>query len=168
MTLISPHFSLEEMTASREAAVHGIDNTPNSRQRASLGALCFNIMEPIRDHYGVPVHVSSGLRVEAVNAITPGASKTSQHCLGEACDFHVQGIPVGAAALWIACSNLPFDELILEYPQEQNPMAGWTHVSYGPRNRRQVLWVTMEGGKRIERVALPVWVHTLYGSGGGK
>jgi hypothetical protein len=167
MTLISPHFSLEEVSASDRADRLGIDNTPNAQQRANATSLAFNILEPIRAHYDRPLVPSSWLRVEALNAATPGASKTSQHCSGEAIDFRVQGIPVGQVTLWIAVSELPFDQLILEYASPDNPLRGWTHVSYGPRKRRDVRHVFLDSkGDKQEMGGLPVWVHSQFGGGG--
>ncbi|MBQ5997153.1 MAG: hypothetical protein IJL64_04725, partial [Bacteroidales bacterium] len=42
--------------------------------------------------------------------------------------------------------QLPFDQLIYENPNSNGP--DWVHVSFGPRNRRQVLRQKACGGYR--------------------
>ena len=49
----------------------------------------------IREHFGKPVNVSSGVRCQAHNAELPGSSSTSRHMRGLAMDFAVRGVPVG-------------------------------------------------------------------------
>lgn len=129
---LSEHFTLEEMIASSTAVRRGIPNNPTNEQIESLSHLCQHILEPVRAHYGVPVHVTSGFRCVALNEAVGGAA-TSQHCFGEAVDFHVTGVPDLDVANWIA-ANLTFDQLILEFPPE-----GWVHCSYGPRMRGSLL-----------------------------
>lgn len=46
----------------------------------------------VRDHFGVPVHNSSGVRCAAHNAKVGGVSN-SRHLSGKAVDFCVQGVP---------------------------------------------------------------------------
>ena len=55
----------------------GINNNPNAEQIEKLKALCENILQPVRDHFG-RVKVTSGYRsVELCEAI--GSSARSQH-----------------------------------------------------------------------------------------
>ena len=49
-------------------------------------------LQVIRDFLGRPIKITSGLRSEAGNSSLQGASKTSQHLFGEACDFVVSGL----------------------------------------------------------------------------
>lgn len=49
------------------------------------------ILQQIRDHFGVSVHVNSGYRCEDHNA-TVGGSKTSHHMRGMAADIRVRGV----------------------------------------------------------------------------
>lgn len=127
--MLTEHFTLEEMTFSQTAVRRGIDNRPSAPANAALHALCTSILEPIRAHYGRPVHVSSGFRSVALNVAIGGAA-ASQHCLGEAADITVSGVDNLSLAKWIR-DNLPFDQVIME--------GAWVHVSYGPRARRQAL-----------------------------
>ncbi len=79
---LSKSFTLNELTKSQEALRLGIDNTPNDEHIENLKILCENILQPIRDFYGMPVSVSSGYRsAELCKAI--GSSSTSQHTRGD-------------------------------------------------------------------------------------
>ena len=72
--MLSPHFSLAELVVSQTAARRGLDNTPGPAVIAALRALCENVLEPVRVHYGRPVVVSSGYRAPLVNKAAGGAS----------------------------------------------------------------------------------------------
>lgn len=128
---LSPHFTLAEMTISQAAARHGLNNQPGPRAIAALTALCLNVLEPVREHFGSPVIVSSGYRARPVNAVIGGADN-SQHCDGEAADFRVQGVANIDVCQWMM-KHLTYDQLIYEFGA-----GGWVHVSYrtgGLRNQ---------------------------------
>ena len=60
------------------AARRGIDNTPGAGEIKNLENVCYEILEPVREHFDLPIMVSSGYRSEALcEAI--GSKKTSQH-----------------------------------------------------------------------------------------
>ncbi len=87
---LSRNFSLQELTKSDTAIRKGIDNEPNADQVDKLKALCENILQPVRDHFG-RVKITSGFRsVELCNAI--GRSANSQHAKVEAGDFQCGGV----------------------------------------------------------------------------
>ena len=66
---LTRNFSLLELTKSDTAIRKGIDNNPNADQIEKLKALCENILQPVRDHFG-RVKVTSGFRsVELCMAI---------------------------------------------------------------------------------------------------
>ena len=46
-----------------------------------------------------------------------------------AADIEIVGIPNKELAEWIR-DNLEFDQLILEFYRDDDPAAGWVHVSY--------------------------------------
>jgi zinc D-Ala-D-Ala carboxypeptidase len=58
MPKLTEHFSLEEMTFSKTAVRHGLDNRPNTRIIQNLTELCEELLEPIRELAGGPINVS--------------------------------------------------------------------------------------------------------------
>lgn len=48
-------------------------------------------IQSIRDMYGKPVHITSGLRCRTFNTQLSGSSKASRHMLGKAVDFYISG-----------------------------------------------------------------------------
>ena len=65
---LSANFTLLELTKSEAAIRLDIDNTPNEEQIESLRLLCENILQPVRDHFGKPVRISSGFRCAELNS----------------------------------------------------------------------------------------------------
>ena len=120
---LSPHFTLDELTESATALRLGIDNTPLPWEIEALTRLCEQILEPLREHFGKPVAVTSGYRSPRVNGAV-GSKPSSQHCKGEAADIKIHGVPNLEIAEWIK-ANTEFDQCILEYPP-----GGWVHVSH--------------------------------------
>ena len=51
------------------------------------------LADQVREHFGVPATVSSGVRCQAHNDELPGSSKNSYHLRGKAMDFCVRGVP---------------------------------------------------------------------------
>lgn len=49
-------------------------------------------LQAIRDFLGKPITITSGIRSENTNNVLQGASKTSQHLFGEACDIVVKDL----------------------------------------------------------------------------
>ena len=144
---LSKHFTLEEMTRSMVASRKGIDNIPGAGEIKNLENLCYEVLEPVRAHFDKPITVSSGYRSEALcEAI--GSKKTSQHALGCAADFEINGVSNIQVAYWLT-NNVDFDQCILEFYKPTDGSAGWIHASYNEKgaNRKQVL--TFDG-KRYE------------------
>lgn len=128
------YFSVNELSASTEARRMGIDNTPTPEAVANLTALVEAVLDPLRERYGYPIHVSSGYRCPRVNAAV-GGERTSQHVRGEAADIYV-GKPKDKAMLFsMIYYLLPFDQLIWERGTDEAP--AWIHVSYREGNNRR-------------------------------
>ena len=142
---LSRNFSLQELTKSDTAIRKGIDNAPNADQIDKLKALCENILQPVRDHFG-RVKVTSGYRsVDLCMAI--GSSANSQHAKAEAADFECVGVDNAELADWIK-DNLPYDQLIVEYYTPGEPNSGWIHCSWIPdQPRASFLWAYRSEGK---------------------
>ena len=142
---LTRNFSLLELTKSDTAIRRGIDNEPNADQIDKLKALCENILQPVRDHFG-RVKVTSGFRsVELCTAI--GSSANSQHAKAEACDFECPGVDNAELADWIH-RELTYDQLILEFYKPGEPNSGWIHCSWIPdQPRASYLWAYKSEGK---------------------
>ena len=143
---LTENFSLNELTKSQTAERKGIDNTPSAEHQENLKSLCEMILQPIRDHFGQVVSVSSGYRSPEL-CVAIGSSTQSQHARGESADFEIFGVSNKELADYID-QNLDYDQLILEYWKgEDEPNSGWVHCSYtNGNNRKQYLRAYKENG----------------------
>jgi zinc D-Ala-D-Ala carboxypeptidase len=159
---LSSNFTLAELTKSHTADRLGIDNTPNNDQIHALRQTSIMILQPCRDHYGIPFSPSSGFRCEELEWALCERSyrrwcqrkgydaddlnnwinyfNKKQHPKGEAVDFEIFSVANYDLACWIR-DNLDFDQLILEFYKSGEPNSGWVHCSYvsKPENRKQCL-----------------------------
>ena len=135
---LSENFTLDELTKSQEAIRLGILNEPNDEHITNLILLCKNILQPVRNHFKIPVSISSGYRsAELCEAI--GSSSKSQHTKGQAADFELFGIHNREVSDWIV-KNLDYDQCILEFWNPNDPNSGWVHCSYNDvKNRKEYL-----------------------------
>ena len=137
---LTKNLSLQEMLKSRTATRLGLSNSPNEEHIKNMQALAENIFQPLRDYFGVPIHISSGYRSEALNKAI-GGSKSSQHCKGEAMDIDRDGHsqPNNAQIFEYIKNNLDFDQMIWEFGTQKNPE--WVHVSHkrDGKNRAELL-----------------------------
>ena len=125
------YFTIKELTRSTTAELRGIDKTPSQQVIDNLRALVENVLDPLREAWGTPIHVNSGYRCAALNKAVGGVP-TSQHILGEAADITV-GTRAKNQRLYALLRqlDLPVDQAINEHDFR------WIHVSYGPRHRRR-------------------------------
>ena len=152
MVRLSENFTLSEYTKSQTAERKGIDNTPGEVHLERAKALFENVVQPVRDNFGVTV-INSGYRGPDLNYAI-GGSNTSQHCKGEAVDIECPGTANYEVAKWIE-DNLDFDQLILEFYTPGIPDSGWVHVSYKTEgNRKSVLTAMKENGKTVYKPGL--------------
>lgn len=146
---LSQHLSLSEVTRSESAKRNGISNMPTEQHIANFKLLAEKVFEPVRLHFGVPIHISSAYRSIELNRVVKG-SLTSQHCTGEAIDVDMDGSPSGVTNKMVfdyIKDNLEFDQLIWEFGTKENP--DWVHVSYEStgKQRKQVLRAVRVNGK---------------------
>jgi len=152
MVKLSQNFTIQEYIKSQTALRQGIDNTPTEEHMGNATALFRNVVQKVRDQFGVTV-INSGYRGEALNKAV-GGSSTAQHCKGEAVDIECPGTPNYDVAKWIE-DNLDFDQLILEFYTPGVPDSGWVHVSYKSEgNRKSVLTAMKENGKTVYKPGL--------------
>ena len=112
---LSEHFTLEEMLHSDTAEKKKIENRINAVEVNNLVRLCTKVLEPLREHFGVPIKINSAFRCQALNAAVGGA-KDSYHTKGRAAD-----IPMHPGWLAYIRDHLPHTELINE--------GTWIHVA---------------------------------------
>ncbi len=142
---LSQNFSLQELIKSDTAIRKGIDNNPNSDQIEKLKALCENVLQPVRDHFG-RVKVTSGFRSKEL-CVAIGSSEKSQHAKAEAVDFECIGVDNAEVADWVNM-NCETDQLILEFYTPGEPNSGWIHASWIPyQPRRQFMHAFKEEGR---------------------
>jgi hypothetical protein len=146
---LSKHLSLAEVTRSDSAKRNGISNEPTAEHLENFKLLAEKVFEPIREHFKVPIHISSGYRSAALNKKI-GGSLTSQHCSGEAIDIDMDGSASGVTNKQVfdfIKQHLNFDQMIWEFGTDSNP--DWVHVSYEStgKQRKQVLKAVKQGGK---------------------
>ena len=124
------YFTINELTRSTTARLNSIDNTPSQQAINNLKALVDNVLDPLREAWGKPIHVNSGYRCQTLNTAVGGVP-ASQHMLGEAADI-TAGSREANRQLYSLMRQLklPVDQAINEYDFR------WIHVSYGPRHRR--------------------------------
>ena len=142
---ISKHLDLSEVTRSESAKRAGVSNMPTEEHLANFKILAEKVFEPIREHFGVPIHVSSGYRSKELNAIVKGSSKTSDHLFGRAIDIDMDGSSSGVTnndVFHFIRKNLQFKQLIAEYPV--NGKLSWVHVSYDPNNLKNEILIATQ------------------------
>lgn len=143
---LTENFTLQELIKSQTALRKGINNKPASPDIVvNLQTLCEKVLQPVREHFGKPVTVNSGYRCPKLNKAI-GSSSKSQHTKGLAADIEIPGVSNKELAEYIE-SNLPFDQLILEFYNGVDPNSGWVHVSYvdDDKNRKQTLTINANG-----------------------
>ena len=138
MTLLTPHFSLEELTITEHRE---FDNTPDDSEKNNLKRVA-ELLEQVKSALdGKPVMVNSAFRCKQVNDAV-GSKDTSQHRVGCAADIRVPGMTPDEVVQAIMAAGLPYDQLIREFDR-------WTHISVpnevGDAPRGQVLIIDKEG-----------------------
>lgn len=131
------YFTLEELTKSDTAVSKSIKNIPSKQEEQNLLDLIDNILDPLREAYGKPITITSGFRSDELNSII-GGSINSQHCAGQAADITSSANTVQENKKLfelVQKLKLPYDQLLDEHNYD------WIHVSYSPKNRRQVLHI---------------------------
>ena len=144
---LSKNLVLEEVMRSETEKRKGISNMPTPEHIENFKKLAENVFQPIRDHFGVPIYISSGYRSKALNKAI-GGSLTSQHCQGEAIDIDMDGTSITNKQIFdFIKDNLVFDQMIWEFGTDKNP--DWVHVSYEStgKQRKQILKAVKIKGK---------------------
>ena len=145
---LSKYVSIGEVTHSDTAKRKGIDNSPTAEHLENLKVICAEVFDKVREHFGVPLYISSGYRGDALNKAIKG-SASSDHCKGRALDLDqdYRGNGVSNRQVFDYIKDNPeFDQLIFEMGSKENP--DWVHVGYrNGANRKQVLRAVRVDGK---------------------
>ena len=144
---LTENISLKELTKSESATRFGISNEPTEEALSNLQKLATHILQPVRDHFGKPLIITSGYRSPEL-CVKIGSTTTSQHTKGQASDFEIGGIANKDLSDWIH-QNLDYDQLILEFWKPEDANSGWVHCSFKGegQNRKQYLRAFKENGK---------------------
>lgn len=138
---LSPHFTLDELTASETAARNGWDNTPNADELANLKRLAEFLEEVKSVLGGKPVMINSAFRSKLVNDAV-GSRDSSQHRIGCAADIRVPRMTPDEVVKAVIASGIGYDQVIREFDR-------WTHISIPNRPedkpRQQALIIDRSG-----------------------
>ena len=148
---LSKNLSLKEVIRSNTAQRLDIDNTPTEEHLENLKYLAENIFQPMREHFAVPIFVSSGYRSPKLNTVI-GGSPRSFHCHGMALDLDqdYRNTTVGNGEIFhYIKDNLPFTELIYEFGDDNGP--DWVHVAIarGREDEKKVKIAKRVNGKAV-------------------
>jgi len=142
---LTPHFTLDELTASESAERNGWDNTPNDAELENLKRLA-DMLEQVKVVLGgKPIMVNSAFRSKKVNDAV-GSKDTSQHRIGCAADIRVPGMTPDEVVRKVIASGIGYDQIIREFDR-------WTHISV-PNSvdispRRQALIIDKAGTRQF-------------------
>ena len=176
---LSKNFTLEELTHSDTAKAKKISNLPTEVHKKTLKHTAQHLLEPLRNLLNekyktycrknvksVVIKITSGYRSQALNKVIKGASKTSQHCTGEAIDCKAVVIFTDNSKkelpytelyenikTWTRAGRISVDQCIQE---RSTAGATWVHISHSAsgkmKDRKQFL---KYNGKTY---ALDIWI----------
>ena len=131
------YFDFKQLFYSATADKHKISNsTSDPAILTNLLNLVFYVLNPLRIKLGVAITIVCAYRGTALNALLPGSSTTSQHCLGQAADIMIAGMTPEQGFDYIRHSGIEYDQLILEH----NPTGDCLHISFAlGKNRKEAL-----------------------------
>jgi len=137
-TLLSPHFSLEELTVTDHRE---FTNEPNDLEKNTLKRVA-ELLERVKGLLsGKPIMVNSGFRSKQVNDAV-GSRDSSQHRTGCAADIRVPNMTPDDVVKAIIASDIPYDQIIREFDR-------WTHISVpnepNGKARKQALIIDRNG-----------------------
>lgn len=147
---LTPNITLGEMcrTSRREWQASNLEFGARNVAKLTKAAA---LPQAARSHFGHPVRIHSGARVDGLNAAVGGSSR-SQHKLCEAVDWSIPGVDLVEVWRWCALQgDIGFGQLILELDRHGD--ASWIHSSLGrpyrPASKSQQVMVSpISGGRR--------------------
>ena len=148
------YFTIEELTYSQTAVKKGIRNETTPEVEQNLTALVGVVLDPARERWGRPIHVTSGFRCPELNKAVGGVP-TSQHQKGEAADIVAGSRRENAELGRLIVKSGCFDQVIFENSNKECTECDWIHVSWKRvgENRRQALRM-VKGTKKYELISI--------------
>lgn len=141
MKQISPHISYNEAIRSDVAKRYGIKNEPDEMQLARMRLVAEKVFEPLRNHFNVPIFISSFFRTKTLNVLIHGANNSEHMAFkGAAMDLDAElfGGVTNKQIFEYIKDNLDFRQLIWEFGTNDDP--NWVHVSYSEGdNKKEIL-----------------------------
>lgn len=142
---ISKHITQKEATFSATAQRRGISQIINAPTLENMKRVANECFEPLREHLGRPIRITSFFRSEELNRAVGGA-KNSAHTRGQAIDFSA-GSRNKYCFCWLVL-NVEFDQIIYEFGNDENP--DWIHIAKtATGNRNQILRAIKRAGKTV-------------------
>lgn len=140
------YFSIEELCKSETAKSKNINNSPSEEIKTHLKELVENLLDPLREAWGSPIHVNSGYRCEKLNKAIGGA-KNSAHKYGYAADIVPANGKIYEFKLfvrkWLKENYIKFDQ----YIDEQKGNSHWVHLGYKHNGVQRMQYLIYKGGK---------------------
>ena len=144
---LSKNLLLSECIRSESAKRRGVSNMPTPAHIENLKYVAEKIFQPVRDHFKVPIRISSGYRSRELNAII-GGSNTSFHATGNALDLDNDNTSITNKQIFdFIRKNLEYTELINEFNY------AWVHVAIvkGREKEKETLEAYRVNGKTFYR-----------------
>ena len=143
---LTDNLTLKEAIKSQTAIRRGISNSPTEEEVEKLKLTAKMVFQPIREHFGIPIGITSMFRSKLLNTALKGAT-SSQHTKAEAIDIDADvfgGKVMDSDGKMVTFTNkmifdfikenLEYDQLIWEYGTNESP--AWVHVSYKATGNR--------------------------------
>lgn len=114
MTQLTQHFTFEEFTATAHADLQD-ENRAQAMMHLNDLTVTAQLAESVRALFNAPLVIHSGYRCKPLNDAV-GSQDHSQHMVGQAFDFHVQGMEdeLRPCLDKIAASTIQFHQLLIE------------------------------------------------------
>lgn len=154
---LSNNLTLSEATKSATATKYGIVNHPDPRQIEIMKHLANNLFQPVRDHFGKPIFVSSFFRSQKLNKRVSKSKRSDHMILGDIAAIDMDGdvfkSPSNAEIFWYIYDNMPYYKLIWEFGNNVNP--SWVHVSFSTDPRKNTERRTFHAVRKYGNVDYP-------------
>lgn len=128
------YFTIKELCDSAKAIELNIQNIPSTENVRNMNKLIEAVLDPLREKWGKPIHVTSGFRNSALNKAVGGVNNSHHLCKN------------GYAAADIDTYSNDDNKLLFELIKELDlPVCqcideynySWVHVSYNPNDIRK-------------------------------